>query len=94
MALTLLDRQPFMGVVAFIICLLVKMSLLLVKEFLSRTVNRRFEPYGMDFIGMIAQYHTMETIDDKSFRVDFHQDEFDKSQSLCGKFVKTDYFPS
>ena len=39
------------------------------------------------------RYDTMETIDDDSFRVDFHQDGFDKSQSLCGKYVVCSNIP-
>ena len=47
----------------------------------KRRVAFALKENGMD------KYYTMEAIDDKSFRVDFHQDEFDKSQSLCGKYA-------
>jgi transposase len=47
----------------------------------KRRVALALKENGMD------KYYTMEAIDDKSFRVDFHQDEFDKSQSFCGKYV-------
>jgi transposase len=47
----------------------------------KRRVALALKENGMD------KYYTMETIDDDAFRVDFHQDEFDKSQSLCGKYV-------
>jgi transposase len=33
------------------------------------------------------KYYTTGTIDDESFRIDFRQEEFDKSRSLCGKYV-------
>jgi transposase len=36
---------------------------------------------GMD------KYYTTGEIDENSFRVDFRQEEFDKSRSLCGKYV-------
>jgi hypothetical protein len=42
----------------------------------------------------MARYYTMETIDEKTFRVDFHQDEFDKSRALCGKYVVCSNVPA
>jgi transposase len=47
----------------------------------KRRVTLVLKEYGMD------KYYTPEAIDNESFRVDFHQEEFDKSRSLCGKYV-------
>ena len=35
----------------------------------------------------MKKYFTVELIDNQSFTVNFNQDEFDKSRSLCGKYV-------
>jgi len=54
----------------------------------KRRVAFALNECGMD------RYYTMETIDENSFRVDFHQQEFDKSRSLCGKYVVCSNVPS
>jgi len=35
----------------------------------------------------VDRYYNMEAIDNKEFRIDFNRIEFDKSLSLCGKYV-------
>jgi transposase len=35
----------------------------------------------------MEKYYTITGIDNQSFQVDFNQDEFNKSRSLCGKYV-------
>ena len=47
----------------------------------KRRVDRALDECGM------SKYYSMETIDSKRFEVTFRQDEFDKSRSLCGKYV-------
>jgi len=47
----------------------------------KRRVAFALKECGMD------KYYTMEAIDDITFRVDFHQEAFEKSRSLCGKYV-------
>ena len=47
----------------------------------KRRVAFALKESGMD------RYYSMEAIDDETFTVDFHQDEFDKSRSLCGKYI-------
>jgi hypothetical protein len=39
-----------------------------------------------------SKYYTVEVIDNESFTVNFNQDEFEKSRSLCGKYVVYSYF--
>jgi transposase len=40
----------------------------------------------IDQCGM-SKYYSVELIDNLSFTINFNQDEFDKSHSLCGKYV-------
>jgi transposase len=47
---------------------------------------KRRVAFALKEIGM-DKYYTLEAIDNETFAVDFHQDEFDKSRSLCGKYV-------
>jgi len=54
----------------------------------KRRIAFALKESGMD------RYYTMEVIDDNSFRVDFHQEAFDKSRSLCGKYVVCSNVPS
>ena len=35
----------------------------------------------------MSRYYTTETVDDETFEVNFNREEFDKSRSLCGKYV-------
>jgi len=44
-------------------------------------VNRAIEECGM------GKYYSMETIDGEKFEIAFHQDGFDRSRSLSGKYV-------
>jgi len=46
---------------------------------------RRVE-HVIDECGM-SKYYTVETIDNHSFTVHFNDDEFEKTRSLCGKYV-------
>jgi transposase len=54
----------------------------------KRRVAFALKACGMD------KYYTLEAIDETSFRVDFNQEEFDKSRSLCGKYVVCSNVPS
>jgi transposase len=44
-------------------------------------VSKVIEECGM------GKYYTIETIDGEKFEITFRQDEFDRSRSLCGKYV-------
>jgi len=50
-----------------------------------RSYTRRAEQ-TLEKCGM-SKYYTVDTIDDHSFTVNFKDDEFEKSRSLCGKYV-------
>jgi transposase len=47
----------------------------------KRRVVLAIKECGMD------KYYSMKTIDNESFEIQFRQDEFDNSRSLCGKYV-------
>ena len=47
----------------------------------NRRVEKAIEKCGA------SKYYTIETIDDHSFSVSFNNEEFEKSRSLCGKYV-------
>ena len=51
------------------------------KKSYTRRAEKAIEKCGM------SKYYTVETIDDQSFTVKFNGDEFEKSRSLCGKYV-------
>jgi transposase len=44
-------------------------------------VSRAIEECGM------GKYYSIETIDSEKFEITFHQEKFDRSRSLCGKYV-------
>ena len=50
-----------------------------------RSYTRRAEQ-AVENCGM-SKYYTVDTIDDHSFTVNFKDDQFEKSRSLCGKYV-------
>ena len=50
-----------------------------------RNYTRRVE-HIVENCGM-SKYYTVEVIANQSFTVNFNQDEFEKSRSLCGKYV-------
>jgi transposase len=54
----------------------------------KRRVALALNESGMD------RYYTMEAIDNETFEVSFRQDGFDKSRSLCGKYVVCSSVPA
>jgi transposase len=54
---------------------------------------KRRVAFALKECGM-SKYYTIETIDNESFEVKFNQDEFDKSRSLCGKYVVCSNVPA